>query len=229
MAALEKNVKRFSIYIFSIFLTLPGWSQQGVEISYVIIDTLQSEFSNSIWYVKDNDTLATATMTAAVISGQSTNLRKKEQHDKIEKKVVKVYPYAYAAGVIMNEYALICENITDSKEQKKLLDLAEDELKKQFENDLRSMTVSEGVILIKLIDRETGNTSYSLVQQLKGKLSAFMWQSVAKLFGHNLKDDYDPYGKDVWIENTVLKIEDGTIPVVLKEVDPFHLRTIAQR
>jgi hypothetical protein len=83
------------------------------------------------------------------------------------------------------------------------------------------MTISEGVILIKLIDRETGKTSYGLVQELKGKFSAFMWQSVARLFGHDLKDDYDPNGEDVWIENTCKMIEDGSIPVERRQVNTF--------
>ena len=85
------------------------------------------------------------------------------------------------------------------------------------------MTVSEGVILVKLIDRQTGETGYQLLQELKGKFSAFMWQSIARLFGQNLKDDYDADGEDVWIENIVALIEDGSIPVANKSVDPFGI------
>ena len=94
-------------------------------------------------------------------------------------------------------------------------------MKAQFEKDLRDMTVSEGVILIKLIDRQTGDSSYNLLRELKGKMSAFMWQGVARVFGHDLKSEYQAEGDDVWIENTIELIENGTIPVTLKKVKPI--------
>ena len=69
--------------------------------------------------------------------------------------------------------------------------------------------------LIKLIDRETGQTSYELIKDLKSGFTAFMWQGVAKLFGTNLKDNYDPNENetDDMIEEIVLDIEAGLIPV----------------
>ena len=88
------------------------------------------------------------------------------------------------------------------------------------------MTVSEGVILVKLIDRQTGATGYELLRSMKGKFSAFMWQGVSRVFGQNLKDDYDMNGDDVWIENIVALIEDGTIPVADKSIDPFGVNSL---
>jgi hypothetical protein len=69
--------------------------------------------------------------------------------------------------------------------------------------------MNQGRILIKLIDRETGNTSYDLVKQLRGSFSAFMWQSLARLFGSNLKSEYDPTGEDRLIEVAIKQIEAG--------------------
>jgi hypothetical protein len=77
------------------------------------------------------------------------------------------------------------------------------------------------VLLIKLIDRETGESSYALVKELKGKMSAFMWQGVARVFGHNLKDEYDEEGEDMLIENIVEQIEDGSITYTPRPVSPF--------
>jgi hypothetical protein len=218
-------MKNISTYLFAslAFATLAN-AQAEESQGYTVVGTYSTESFNSVWYYNGIDTLAMATYAPVVISATGTNSHKAKQFDRLQKKVIKVYPYAHAAGQIMKEYEAICLHITDVKEQKRLLDQAEDELKKQFENDLRNMTVSEGIILIKLIDRETGDSSYGLVQELKGKFSAFMWQSVARIFGHNLKDEYDPSGKDVWIENVVLMIQDGTIPVQWREVDPFGLR-----
>ena len=73
------------------------------------------------------------------------------------------------------------------------------------------MTISEGRILIKLIDRETEHTSYELIKDLKGGLSAFFWQGIAKIFGNNLKDEYDPATEDRMIEEIIIFIEAGMI------------------
>jgi hypothetical protein len=85
------------------------------------------------------------------------------------------------------------------------------ELKERFEDKLKKVSFSEGIILIKLIDRETGDTSFELIRDLKGSVSAYMWQGVARIFGSNLKLDYDPEGDDELIEDIVLRIERGLI------------------
>jgi hypothetical protein len=73
------------------------------------------------------------------------------------------------------------------------------------------MTITEGRILIKLVDRETGNTTYEVVKELKGNLSAFFWQSIAVVFGSNLKVHYDAKGEDKMIEDIIWKIENGQL------------------
>jgi Domain of unknown function (DUF4294) len=196
---------------------------------YTILDTLYDDYTTSIWYVSGTDTLVNATMTFIDISAKPKNKHRSKEYSRLQAKVIKVYPYARAAGDVMRMYEQICQTVTDERERARLLDQAEDEMKLQFESDLRNLTVSEGVILIKLIDRQTGNSSFKLVQDLKGKFSAFMWQSVARLFGHNLKSEYDPEGTDVWIENTCLMIEDGTIAVRLRDVDPFGMKKVAYK
>jgi Domain of unknown function (DUF4294) len=190
----------------------------------IILDTLTSTYYNSVWYVTGSDTMVKATHSVIEVGAVAKNRHVKNQYDRLQKRVIKTYPYAHAAADVMDMYEAVCKEITDPSEQARLLDQAEEEMKKQFEKDLRDMTVSEGIVLIKLIDRETGENSYRLVQDLKGRFSAFMWQSVARVFGHNLKDEYEAEGEDVWIENIVLQIEDGTIPVQLKQVDPFGLK-----
>ncbi|MBL0315857.1 MAG: DUF4294 domain-containing protein [Flavobacteriales bacterium] len=213
------------LFTLSLFLTVCGYTQTDSAVRYVVIDTIVTEYYNSVWYTIDGDTMVKATHSPIEVSAYSGNRHKKKQYDKLQKKVIKVYPYAKAAADVMKMYDAVCATITDPKAQERLLDQAEAEMKKQFEKDLRDMTVSEGVILIKLIDRQTGDNSYKLVQELKGSFSAFMWQSVARVFGHNLKDEYEAEGEDIWIENICTQIEDGSIPVQLKEVDPFGLRT----
>lgn len=163
--------------------------------------------------VVDGDTLVLVTLDPAMVAGQREfkSERAKRKYHRLERKVVKVYPYAYAAGVLMDQYEAELEAMTSDRERKKYLKAAEDALKMQFEGELRKMTVSEGVLLIKLIDRQTGDTSYGLIQDLKGNFSAFMWQGVARLFGHNLKDQYDPEVNERDIEDIVRDIEYGIL------------------
>lgn len=216
------------IYLISLIsiiaLSVSAQKQLPVAPKITVLDTLYSEYCNMIWYVRDLDTMVQATFIPVSINASSSNRSQKKAYDKMQRKVIKVYPYAKAAGDIMKMYEGLCAQISDPREQKRLLEQAEEELKAQFEKDLRNMTVSEGVILIKLVDRETGNSSFKLLQQIKGRFSAFMWQGVARVFSHNLKDEYEPEGDDVWIENIVLMIQDGIIPVQLRTVDPFHLK-----
>jgi hypothetical protein len=106
--------------------------------------------------------------------------------------VLKVLPYAMFAR---QRYARLHEELShvkNRKEHRKLIKACEKEIKEMFNREIKNMTISQGEILIKLIDRETLNSSYQMVKELKGGFSAFFYQSVARVFGHNLKNEYDP-------------------------------------
>ena len=91
--------------------------------------------------------------------------------------------------------------------------LAEAELRAEFEAEVKGLTMSQGKVLVKLIDRETGRSSYSLVKELRGGFNAVLWQGMAKLFGHDLKSRYDADGEDMMIEVIVQRIEKGELGV----------------
>ena len=80
----------------------------------------------------------------------------------------------------------------DRKRQKEMIDECEDQIKSLFYSEIKNLTITQGEILIKLVNRETGNSTYDMLKQVKGGLSAFMFQSIARVFGHNLKETYDP-------------------------------------
>lgn len=107
--------------------------------------------------------------------------------------------------------------IESKVKRKKYIKKVEKQLMAEFEGELKKLTIKQGIILIKLIDRETGNTSYDLVKELRGSFSAFLWQSLARLFGSNLKLQYDPNGRDAMIEEIVQLIENGQIPYQKRE------------
>jgi len=125
--------------------------------------------------------------------------------------VIKVYPYAKLAAVKLNEMNEHALTLTSNKERRKYIKDTEYQMKRDFEEQIKNLSISQGDVLIKLINRETGNTSYELIKELRGSFSAFFDQGVAKLFGHDLKDTYEPEGKDKTIENIVRQIESGQI------------------
>jgi hypothetical protein len=133
------------------------------------------------------------------------------KHSKLIDNVKRAYPYAKIAGMKLREYEDVLKSANSDKERRQLMKQAEQELKDEFEDDLKKLTFKQGIILIKLVDRETGDSSYELVQELRGKFTAFFWQTFARLFGYNLKVKYDPNGKDKEIEDIVVMIEKGLI------------------
>ncbi|HDJ34395.1 MAG TPA: DUF4294 domain-containing protein [Bacteroidetes bacterium] len=139
------------------------------------------------------------------------NRRQFRRYTRLMYHVRKVYPYAVLAGEKMNEMEQELQKMETEKEKKAYIDRMERELFSEFEDDLKKMTITQGRILIKLVDRETGDTSYDLIRELKGSFSAFFWQSIARIFGSNLKAEYDPHGEDADIEEIVRLIEMGYI------------------
>jgi len=135
------------------------------------------------------------------------------QGRRLASNVRKVFPYAKLAGAKMQEYDSILANVTDKNERKRLMKQAEDEITKQYTEELKNLTIAQGLILVRLIDRETGNTSYKVVQELRGKVRAFFYQGFARLWGYNLKAEYDPHNnpEDDDIETIMTLLERGVI------------------
>jgi len=139
------------------------------------------------------------------------NAREEKEYYKLVRNVKKVYPYAKLARLKLNQINKKLATFTDEKEKKKYIEKADKALKSEFEAELKNLSMNQGKLLIKLIDRETGNTTFDVIKDLKGSLTAFMWQSVARLFGSNLKSDYDPDGADKDVEEVILRIENGQL------------------
>lgn len=137
--------------------------------------------------------------------------RRMEKMDKLTRNVVKVYPYARVTAQLLDEYEHDLAAMDRERDKDLYMKLAEAELRAEFEEEVKGLTMSQGRVLIKLIDRETGHTGYDLVKQLRGSFQAWMWQGVARLFGNDLKDEYDPEGDDALVENIVRRIENGEL------------------
>ena len=135
------------------------------------------------------------------------------QGRRLANNVRKVYPYAKLAGAKMQEYDSVLASVSDKNERNRLMKQAEKEITDQYTEELKDLTITQGLILIRLIDRETGNTSYQVVQELRGKVRAFFYQGFARLWGYNLKTEYDPHNnpEDDEIETIMTLLERGVI------------------
>tara|TARA_B100000795_G_scaffold270059_1_gene262350 strand:- start:5890 stop:6438 length:549 start_codon:yes stop_codon:yes gene_type:complete len=135
--------------------------------------------------------------------------RESWKYKRLKRYVKKVYPYALLASKKINECS---QEIIENPASKKLaMKKVEKALKDKYGPELKKLTMMQGKILLLLIDRQTGNTAYELVKELRGGFSASMYQGLARLFRSSLKVSYEPQGKDWMIEDIVKKIERGVI------------------
>ncbi|MFO7853391.1 MAG: DUF4294 domain-containing protein [Bacteroidota bacterium] len=125
--------------------------------------------------------------------------------------VKKVYPYSLVVREKFKEINDTLKQIEGERERRQFLKDYEADLFGKYEDDIKHMTFTQGKILIKLIDRETQNTSYKLIHDYRGTLPAFFWQGIARIFGANLKAEYDPYDEDYLIEKVIYEIENGRL------------------
>jgi hypothetical protein len=128
---------------------------------------------------------------------------------RIKRDVKITYPYAIIAAAKLKEYDKVLQKIEDEKLKKVYLKACEKDLRKEFEAALKDLTVEQGRVLMKLIDRESGKTAYDIVKEMRGTFQAVMWQTLACLFGNTMKHEYDPQVNDILIERAVKLVESG--------------------
>lgn len=162
--------------------------------------------------VVNGDTMASVLLPPVLIVDK--HIFKSKQQEKrywrLVYNVKKVLPYARMAG---QKYKTLNEQLVNKSEGEKkfLMKRVENEIKREFGKDIENMTYTQGRILLKLIDRETGVTAYDLVKELRGTFPAFFWQSVSLMFDNNLKSEYDPQGDEKEIESIVLLVDRGML------------------
>lgn len=123
----------------------------------------------------------------------------------------KVLPYSEIIADMVIQIDKELEEVESPRDRRKLVRSVEDSLWDQYETDMRKMTVSQGRLLFKLVDRETSATTYNWIELYRGSVPAFFWQGIARLFSSDLKVDYDPEGEDKLIEQLIGYINLGYI------------------
>ena len=138
---------------------------------------------------------------------------KKDTTD-LERDVRKVYPYAKKTSELLVEYSSIIDSLEQYSgiiryyKKRQIFSKIEDELLLKYGHSLKKLKRRQGRILIRLIDRETGRTSYNIIKDFRNVFSAGFWQLTARLFGHDLRSVYNENkGEDVFIEYIIKKIE----------------------
>lgn len=165
------------------------------------------------YIIEDGDTIPIFTLHPVTIidSLDPEYYKKLQAYYRLRYSVLKVYPYARLLAIKLSEINSHLATLQTKKERKQYMKQAEEQLKKDFEKDLKSFSESQGRVFTKLIDRETGHSSYDLIKELRGSVKAFFWQNFALFFGQNLKSRYDPNGEDAVIEGIVRQIEEGKL------------------
>lgn len=137
--------------------------------------------------------------------------RRQEKYDaayaRLRYNVYKVYPYANVAAVLLKDVHANLAKMPDKRDQKKYLGKIEKELNKRFKGELQEFTISQGIVLVKLINRQTGRSCFDIIQEVKGGFNAVVWQGIALVFNNNLKREYEPNDRDKDIEGIVLELE----------------------
>lgn len=190
--------------LFCLLLVFLLLSKQTVKAQDNRNDTLQVYA-----FVVDGDTIPGGRMLDVYVHTRMHEQWRKywAEWTRLRNAVYVTYPYAKAAGKVMNEVNAKLVNVTDPKERKSIIKSREKDLKREFADKLTNLSVYQGKVLMKLIYRETGNNCYSLIQEYKGGFTAGFWQTVAVLFGSNLKQNYDPAEKDRAMELIVKDVE----------------------
>jgi hypothetical protein len=157
----------------------------------------------------NGDTIPCGWLPEAVFYSHLTKEQKRirEEWSRLRNAVYVTYPYAVRAARIMNEINAKLVGVTDKKQRKAIIKAREKELKEQFSDKIKNLSVYQGKVLMKLIYRQTGNNCYEIIQEYKGNMTAAFYQTVAFVFGSSLKQSYDPAGDDRAMERIVQDVE----------------------
>lgn len=156
--------------------------------------------------VISGDTLPFRFLNSVPIYGEIDPQRAAELQ-RLRYNIMKVYPYVLIAADVLQKVDDELITIDKRRERRRYIKRAEEALSEQFKEELKNLTVTQGQLLVKLINRETGRETYEVIKQLKGGLNARIYQTTAFFFSNNLKNQYDPFGEDADIELIVTEIE----------------------
>lgn len=165
-------------------------------------------FWHQEWTVERGDSIPLVHILPVYVFSRPVDLRR---YRRLVDAVKKVYPIAKIARAKMADMEKVLCSLPTKKEQKAYIKGVYNEIKEEYTPVLKRMTRTQGKVLLKLIDRETEYTAYEVLREFRGGFIAGFWQGVSKIFGQNLKAEYDREGEDRIIEQIVLYYEAGLL------------------
>lgn len=139
------------------------------------------------------------------------NKKKQQEYNRLVRNVKKTLPIAKEVNRAIIETYEFIQTLPDEKARQKHLSLVEKSVKEQYTPRMKKLTLAQGKLLIKLINRETSSSSYELVKAFLGPFKAGFYQAFAAIFGASLKKEYHPEDEDAMIERIIVLIENGQL------------------
>lgn len=195
------------LFLLGNIIVLLSLSLPTLATSY--IQTAQGYILPGI--VVGNDTIPIVVLNEHIVYPKYVKKRDQQKYNKLVRDIKKVYPFAKVVGKEVERVNPLLEKLPQ-KERKKYMREYEKALFKQYEPDLKKLTLTQGKLLIKLIDRECKQSSFDLIREYRGGLTAFFWQGFARILGANLKEDFnDAKSEDAMINRIIILIENGQL------------------
>lgn len=172
----------------------------------------QNESKKMHYFIENGDTIYFDTLQASKVYSKLPKQKGKEwrKYYRLVHNFSKAYPYALVAKkLVMEADSTIAARNLKGVKRERYITQVQNELFEVFEGQMRSLTVSQGALIMKLVDREVGKSSYNIIKGYKSGIAAGFWQGIAKIFGSDLKKPYDPEGEDAKIEELVQIWESG--------------------
>lgn len=158
--------------------------------------------------VYNGDTIEAKTLYGVEIHAKISNANQanRAKWTRLRNAIIVTYPYALRSGLILNEMNAKLTGMKDKGERKEYIKSREKDLKKEFTDPLSNLSIYQGKVLMKLINRQTGNDCYDIIKEYKGGITARFYQTVAFFFSSNLKQPYDVRGEDYQMEMIVKEV-----------------------
>lgn len=159
--------------------------------------------------IYNGDTMEAKTLSEVYVAKELTQsqLNALAEWTRLRNAIYVTYPYAKRAGAVLNDINAKLSGVSENSLRKNYIKSRESELRKEFTDPLTNLSVYQGKVLMKLINRETGNNCYDIIKEYKGGFTARFYQTVAFFFSSNLKQPYDPTGEDAPIEKIVQEVQ----------------------
>ena len=190
-------------FMVTLILLAAGAKSSVAQGRYGANDTLVVPY-----IVYEGDTMTYRELEMVFVLAKMSEAQKEAfiKWTRLRNAVYVTYPYAKKASYVFNEINFNLAQIQDKKKRKAYIKSREAELKKEFTTPLTNLSVYQGKVLMKIINRETNNTCFEIIEEYKGSFSARFWQTIAWVFGSSLKQEYKPAGEDSDMEKIVKEV-----------------------